>query len=173
MLQVVTETTTAKLPNRRRQQPATPMELLVQIEKRNPRMNRDEIQDLFVQQIMLPKNASLMVIALETVFSLNYGKLHSVKRPKTTAQSRAASAAKRAPVIEAMRDEAVKYVVEVGFWDYPMPNGKRLHECTVKEAKSMKPKIGGLLTIIDNLRGKPTDVIGDIYTKSQLKKLAT
>jgi len=116
-----------------------------------------------------PKNQDLNLSAIDTSFSLNFGRLNSKKTRKSPAE-RAAHQARIAAVIENARDTITKYVVEVGFWDYPMPNGKRLHECTVKEAKLLKPKIGGLLRIIDNLRGKPTDIIGKIYTKAQLKK---
>jgi hypothetical protein len=147
------------------------MELLVQIERNNPSFSKDDLQDEFVHQMSMPRNQSLAEAAFQTVFSLNFGKLHSKRVAKSPAE-RAAARAKIDAVIESARDSMTKYVVEVGFWDYPMPNGKRLHECTVKEAKMLKPKIGGLLNIIDNLRGKPTDVIGDIYTKAELKRLA-
>jgi hypothetical protein len=147
------------------------MELLVQIERNNPSFSKDDLQDEFVHQLSMPRNQSLAEAAFQTVFSLNFGKLHT-KRVKKSPTERAAARAKMDSVIKSARDTMTKYVVEVGFWDYPMPNGKRLHECTVKEAKALKPKIGGLLNVIDNLRGKPNDIIGEIYTKTQLKKLA-
>ncbi|WP_315768491.1 MULTISPECIES: hypothetical protein [unclassified Bradyrhizobium] len=148
------------------------MELLVKLESKNPSLNRDDMLEEYRDALLDPRNHDLLLSAIDLAFSLNFGKLHSKKIKKTDSEI-AAQKARMAKVVESARDTVTKYVVEVGFWDYPMPNGKRLHECTVKEAKLLKPKIGGLLKIIDNLRGKPTDVIGEIYTKSQLKKLAT
>jgi hypothetical protein len=165
---------TTSVPARRprRRNPQTTLELLVQLEKRYPHFNREDLLGEYREQMLDPKNQDLNLSAIDTSFSLNFGRLHSKKTRKSPAE-RAAHQAKIAAVIENARDTITKYVVEVGFWDYPMPNGKRLHECTVKEAKLLKPKIGGLLRIIDNLRGKPTDIIGKIYTKAQLKKLSS
>jgi hypothetical protein len=148
------------------------MELLVQLEQQNPRLGRDGLLEEYREQMFDPSNRDLLISAIETSFSLNYGKLHSSKKTRKTGAELVAHKAKLEQITEKARDSVIKYAVEVGFWDYPMPNGKRLHECTVKEAKTLKPKIGGLLNIIDNLRGKPTDVIGNIYTKAELKSLA-
>ncbi len=171
---------TSSVRRQRRQRPQTPMELLVHLEQEHPNLSREHLLEEYIDEMLDRKNQELLLSAVETSFSLNYGKLHSKKKSPRASEvgsddrkvQLAERNAKMKTVIEQARDTMIKNVVEVGFWDYPMPNGKRLHECSVKEARLMKPKIGGLLTVIDNIRGKPSDIIGEIYTKAELKKLA-
>lgn len=145
------------------------MALLVQIDAANPTFDREQRCEEWIDQLL--DHEDLLRAYLKSTFSMLDSRLHPTK-VRLTPRQKKAKEVKQAAKLSKMQQQGAKHFMVVGYLQFPMPNGKLFRDCTIGEARKMAPKIGGLMNIITKLTGKPTDVIGKVYTDAQLKKLA-
>jgi hypothetical protein len=154
-------------------QPATPTALLVEINAEDPTMTREERRDVWVGAMMTPRNANLLRDFLEAMFPLLDSKLQPRKpRKSVTPRQRIIRKKAIAAKVAEMQKIGARHFMTVGYMECPMPNGKAFGDCTIGEVRKMAPDIGGLVSIIANLKGPAKAIIRKTYTNAQLAKLA-
>jgi hypothetical protein len=109
------------------------------------------------------KSPDLEDAIFEFWFEFNYGNLTTMG--KTGRRDAPAAVAHRAELRTAILHEAVRDVPTLVL-DLPMPNGKKLGECTFREVGLLGAAFKKLAS-----HGKPTQLVNAVLTNTQVKKI--
>jgi hypothetical protein len=161
MTHIDTGTTGAK---RQSWSESSPRELLRMLVQKNPRWSRERIFDEFKIQIEQSTSKKYIDTIVEYWFANNY---HSLVEREEPFRNR--SARKQEELTEQLNN-TIEHRAKIFLLDIMMPNGKLLRACTGAECKEFSSKLGAWLLRISKTI-KPTDIVGDVLTETQIRKL--
>src|SRR5262245_10718011 len=142
-----------------------PREILRRLLEKNPSWGRGQLLDEFKR--LVENSPSHLEAIIEYWFSNNYYSL--LERPDRSDERRQRQASQTSQFRKAL-NEKIDDRVKVVLLDMQMPNGKPLRNCTGTECKALSGRMGAWLLRISK-QMKPTDIVGDVLTETQIKKL--
>lgn len=144
------------------------MALLISIIRDNPQADRTAHQNLLRHLLLSPGYEDFLDAVIAQWSSINYKTARSVAFPPTAAELK--ERAVRRKELRAREDAAVKKakgLIASRLFDFVMPNGKPLHDCTGGECM----EAGGLFAKIGERVGK-NNVVGHVLTVADIVQIA-
>lgn len=146
---------------------ATPRSILVEISEANSGLNREALFKLFEEEVLNhPNKDNLIQIIMIYWFNNNYNSLKDDRFDKPV-KLRIVDPEEIRRHAELVVEKVVEEKVKKLLLELPMPNGKRLRECTGKDCRAMGSWMGKI-----GERIKPTDIVGQVLSEAEVRKIS-